>query len=102
MNSKHNFKKYPNSTAVLNKMLKDKNLSFKAKGLLTYLLSCEDTWNFNIKSIAQMSTDKYESVRTGLKELEANGYLKRTVIRKDGKIYDTLYEISDEKIFIEQ
>lgn len=99
MNHPENFKKYPNSTAVLNNMLKDTNISFKAKGLLTYLLSCEDTWNFNIKSIAAMSTDKYESVRTGLKELETNGYLKRTVIRKDGKIFDTVYEISDERIF---
>ena len=82
-----------NYTCVSNEISRDKGLSFKAKGLLYYLLSCKDDWDFNVQGICAMSTDGYESVRTGLIELEKAGYLKRTYIRENEKILDVQYDI---------
>lgn len=82
-----------NYTCVSNAIARDKNLSFKAKGLLFYMLSCKDDWNFNIQGVCTMGTDGYESVRTGLIELEKAGYLQRTYIRENEKILDIQYDI---------
>lgn len=82
-----------NYTCISNGIGRDKNLSFKAKGILVYLLGCKDDWNFNVQGICSMSTDGYESVRTGLIELEKTGYLKRTDIREGGRIIDVQYDI---------
>ena len=82
-----------NYTCISNAIGRDKNLSFKAKGILYYMLSCRDDWDFSIQGICAMSSDGYESVRTGLIELEKNGYLKRTDVRENGKIVDVQYDI---------
>lgn len=82
-----------NYTCISNEIGRDKNLSFKAKGLLCYMLTCKDDWNFNIEGICAMSTDGYESVRTGLIELEKAGYLKRTELREHGRIVEIQYDI---------
>lgn len=72
---------------VMNKTgLEDKNLSFKAKGLLAYLLSKPDNWKVNINHLAKIGPDGKTSVESGLKELEENKYLYRIKKRnKEGK-----------------
>ena len=55
--------------------LQDKNLSFKAKGLLSYMLSLPDNWKYTIRGIARESKESEKTVRTILKELELNKYL---------------------------
>lgn len=82
-----------NYTCVSNEIGRDKNLSFKAKGLLYYMLTCKDDWDFSIQGICSMGSDGYESVRTGLIELEKAGYLKRTNIREFSRIVDVQYDI---------
>lgn len=82
-----------NYSVMSNEVLRDKNLSFKAKGLLCYMLSCKDDWDFNIEGIAAMGSDGYKAVRTGLIELERAGYLKREFIRDGNRIGDTQYTI---------
>ena len=86
-----------NYTCITNDIGRDKDISFKAKGLLLYMLGCKDDWNFNINSICAMGTDGYSSVRSGLIELEKNGYLKRTPVRIDGMISDYEYDIYESK-----
>lgn len=54
--------------------LQDPKLSFKAKGLLAYLLSLPDDWSVNIRDLANRSTDGRASVAAGLQELLENGY----------------------------
>lgn len=82
---------------VHNGFINNKNLSFKAKGLLLYFLSKPDKWEFYIKEIAKNSKDGVESISSGIKELEDNGYIHKNFKRnKDGKLsggYDfTVYE----------
>ena len=62
-------------TQVKNEVLKDKNLSWKAKGLFTYLYS--SGWDSSIERIVTGSSDDIETTQAGLLELEKQGYLKR-------------------------
>lgn len=63
--------------------LEDTRLSWKAKGLLAYLLSRPDDWEVRVKDLINRSRDGRDSVYAGLSELEKAGYLERTVIRDD-------------------
>ena len=86
----HHTKDY---TCMSNHHFKDKNLSLKAKGLLSLMLSLSETWDYNVKGLATLSSDGETSVRTAVKELEDNHYVKRTPIRSNGKIVDWEYDI---------
>ena len=69
--------------------LEDPELSFKAKGLLAYLLSKPDNWYCYSKHLAKVGPDGISAVRTGLKELREQGYLEKRPIRgEDGKIQE--------------
>lgn len=67
-----------NPYVMMNKTgLNDPRLSFKAKGILAYLLSKPDDWKVMVSELINSSTDGKTAVYSGLKELEENGYLKR-------------------------
>jgi len=67
--------------------LEDPKLSFKAKGMLAYLLSKPDNWYCYSKHLAKVGPDGISAVKTGLRELREAGYLEKRPIRgKDGKI----------------
>ena len=56
----------------------DSQLSWKARGLLVYLLSKPSNWEVSIKHLTKASdSDGRQSVQSGLKELEQNNYLVR-------------------------
>lgn len=64
-------------TQVANTVLTDNELTWKAKGLFSYLASKPDGWDFAGKRITEEASDGLKSTQTGLRELEENGYLKR-------------------------
>lgn len=65
--------------------LKDSRLSFRAKGLHTYLMSKPDHWRVHIKQLASESPrEGREAIMTALRELEAAGYIRRHR-RRDAK-----------------
>ncbi|MBO8164212.1 MAG: helix-turn-helix domain-containing protein [Brevibacillus sp.] len=63
--------------------INDSRLSWKAKGLLLYLLSKPDDWTIMIDDLVKHAKDGRDSVKAGLSELEQNGYLKRKQGRND-------------------
>jgi hypothetical protein len=67
-------------TQIHNAWVRDPNLTYKAKGLLTYLLSHEVGYTITIGQIIRESGDGKQSVRSALEELIKAGYLetKRT------------------------
>lgn len=69
--------KTKNYTVMSNYHLQDKNLSFKAKGLLSCMLSLPDDWNYSIRGLASISKEGIKAINSILKELEENYYLKR-------------------------
>lgn len=70
-----------NFTVMCNHHLKNKELSLKAKGLLSIMLSLPDSWHYNIKGLASLSRDGIDAVRATIKELEAHGYVTRNRLR---------------------
>ena len=89
--------KNKNYTVMGNYHLRDKELSLKAKGLLSIMLSLPDGWNFSISGLSTLSSDGESAVRATLKELENNGYLKRNKVRCNGKITGWEYIVYEQK-----
>ena len=70
-------KKRENFTTIHNSLISDTEISYKAKGILIYMLSKPDGWNYNAKEIAKNSKDGIEAVYSGLKELVNARYVSR-------------------------
>lgn len=66
---------------IENDVIRDKRLSFKARGLLAYLLSLPDDWRISSQYLATVAPDGRDGIRTGLQELEQTGYLVRQRIQ---------------------
>ena len=89
-------------TVMCNYHLRDQNLSLKAKGLLSMMLSLPDDWNFTTKGLATICKEGVEAIGTGLKELEKAGYIVRRLLRGDhGRITDTEYIIYERPQVVE-
>lgn len=90
---------------MANYHFKDKSLSWKAKGILSTMLSLPDDWDYSLAGLATISNDGMSATRAAIKELEKYGYLERKPIRKDGKIADWEYLIYEkpqmEKLLVE-
>lgn len=61
---------------------KDKRLSYKAKGILVYLLCMPDDWEVMVVDLIKRSTDGKKAVYSGLQELIEMGYMTRETMRK--------------------
>ncbi len=77
-----------NYTVMSNYHLRDKRMSLKAKGLLSYMLSCSDEWNFTVKGLESVLKEGRDSIRAGLEELEKLGYLVREQQRTETGSFD--------------
>ena len=78
---------------------RDKRLSYKARGILFYLLSKPDGWTCHVFDLCNNSDkDGKKSVQSAMKELSEVGYahLKRYDKNADNKFMGTYYEIQDE------
>lgn len=62
-------------TILSNYHLKDKNLSLKAKGLLSVMLSLPENWNYTVEGLIAINKDNETSINSTLKELKQCGYL---------------------------
>ena len=86
--------KNANYTTMSNYHLRDNTISFKAKGLLSMFLSLPKDWSYSVKGIATISKEGVDGILSGLKELEAAGYLERHRMRNDkGRLGDSEYVI---------
>lgn len=84
--------KNKNYTTISNYHLQDKNLSLKAKGLLTIVLSLPPDWEISLDGLQTLSKDGIDAVRAALNELEQNGYLTRSRGRRlDGTLKSVQY-----------
>ena len=83
-----------NYTTIDNNIFKNKDLSYRATGLLTTMLSLPDNWDFTEMGLVALKKESRETIRKTLKELEECGYLIRTRNRDEkGRLTDTTYDI---------
>lgn len=83
--------KLTNYAKIDNTYLEDKNISLKAKGLLTLMLSLPDAWNFNINGLRLLYKESKLAVTNALKELKKITILKlKKVILKMVSFYITI------------
>ena len=79
---------------IENAALEDIRLSFRAKGLLSYLLSKSDDWTVHVNHLVTVSPDGTHSIQTALQELKKCGYARLTPFRGDkGKFGGRYWEI---------
>lgn len=77
--------------------LQDRRLSFKARGVMSYLKSKPPKWKTNTQAIADDSDkDGYEAVNTGIRELEDAGYFARLKRQGAGGRWEWLWIYSDD------
>ncbi|MGR6896970.1 DnaD domain-containing protein [Rummeliibacillus sp. BSL5] len=75
-----------NYTVMNRTALNDKRLSWKAKGIIAYMLSMPDDWVFYFDELVKHSTDGKASFRAGLNELKECGYVERRPVRQGQRI----------------
>ncbi|MBS9338367.1 hypothetical protein G6R29_01790 [Fructobacillus sp. M2-14] len=95
--SKYKKQKY---TILSNQVLHDDRLSWKARGIFGYLYAQHNDWDFYEIEVMKHATDGRASLRSGLKELEEHGYLKRKRVKDDkGHWGVSEWIINDEPMF---
>ncbi len=84
-------------TVMANFHLRDKNLSLKAVGLLSKMLSFNDGWKFSTRGLASICKEGPDAILSALRELESCGYLVRHRQRDaKGRMSNTVFEIYEE------
>lgn len=74
--------KTKNYTVMSNTHLRDKNLSLKAKGLLSVMLSLPDNWDYSIAGLVAICKENETAVKSALSELKDNNYVMLRLPKK--------------------
>ena len=74
--AKFKINKTKDFTIMSNYHLKEKNMSLKAKGLLSVMLSLPDNWDYSISGLVAISLENETSIKSALSELKKLGYLE--------------------------
>lgn len=75
------------------KTLEDKNLSFKATGVLAYLMGRPENWNVIPSQLEKCKTDGLSSIKSALLELRRNDYCHYFEVREKGGIKENFYYV---------
>ena len=84
-------------TVMSNHHLKNKDLSLKAKGLLSQMLSLPENWDYTLAGLSAINRESKDAIRSAVNELEKAGYIRRrqTVDRR-GKFSGNEYIIYEQ------
>lgn len=88
-----------NFTVMSNVHLKDNRLSWKAKGLLSYILSLPEDWKLYLEQLKKVSKDGKDSTASAIDELIKYGYMSRVSKRGEaGKFGGYSYTVFENPI----
>ena len=83
-------------TVMSNHHLRNTELSLKAKGLLSLMLSLPDNWDYTTKGLACICKDGVDSICAAVRELEEHGYVIRERVRgANGQLGSIEYTIRE-------
>lgn len=85
--------KNSNYTVMSNYHLRDKDLSYKAKGLLSFMLSLPDDWDYSLAGLCAISKESRDGIRSILKELQEHHYVEIEKVRGDKGYFEYNYLI---------
>lgn len=94
--------KNKNYTIMSNYHLRDKNLSLKAKGLLSFMLSLPDDWDYSLNGLCAICKEQETAIKSTLKELKRTGYLVIDKVRGDRGYFEYVYNIYEQPVEIIQ
>ena len=84
-------------TVMSNHHLRNKELSLKAKGLLSQMLSLPEDWDYTLAGLSHINREKIDAIREAIKELERAGYIVRSRERDEkGRLRGTDYVIFEQ------
>ena len=84
-------------TVMSNHHLRNTELSLKAKGLLSLMLSLPDNWDYTTKGLACICKDGVDSICAAVRELEEHGYVIRERVRgANGQLGSIEYTILEQ------
>ena len=69
--------KHKGYTVMSNHHLRNKELSLKAKGLLSQMLSLPEDWDYTLAGLSLINRESIDAIRTAVWELEKAGYITR-------------------------
>ena len=84
-------KKERDFTVINNTFIKDVSLSWKAKGLMAYLLSLPDDWEIHLSEVENHAADGKATLRSSINELKERGYLIVEQKKENGKFGEMKY-----------
>lgn len=85
--------KNSNYTVMSNFHLRDKNLSFKAKGMLSFMLSLPEDWDYSLSGLCSVSKEGIRAIRSIIQELEENKYLEIKKFKDEKGLFEYEYSI---------
>lgn len=84
-------------TVMANHHLRNTELSLKAKGLLSLMLSLPENWDYTTKGLSFICKDGIDSINATVRELETQGYIIRRRLRNEkGQLTSTEYTILEQ------
>ena len=84
-------------TVMSNHHLRNKELSLKAKGLLSQMLSLPEDWDYTLAGLSFINREKIDAIREAIKELERAGYIVRSRERDEkGRLRGADYVIFEQ------
>lgn len=92
-------KKEDNYVVLDKTLLNNKTLSWKAKGLHSYLMGLPDDWKVRETDLVNRSSDGRASTRSAIKELTEAGYIKRVPVREKGKFKEWEFVVHERPVF---
>ena len=89
--------KNTNYTVMSNHHLRNRELSLKAKGLLSQMLSLPEKWDYTLQGLAHINREQLDAIRQAVHELEQAGYIVRVRERDSrGRLRGAEYTIYEE------
>ena len=84
-------------TVMSNHHLRNKELTLKAKGLLSQMLSLPEDWDYTLAGLSHINREKIDAIREAVKELEKAGYIVRSQERDEkGRLRGADYVIYEQ------
>lgn len=72
----------------------NRNLSYKATGLLATMISLPPNWDFTLTGLSKIKSDGVDSIRVAMRELERYGYVHRVRSKDEkGRFSKSIYTV---------